>query len=635
MSRCSSTVPHPNPAPASAGNACPRVATSMPHVPLAPSTLCKRTSDANTPSGVRDAAPDSATTAGPVTDAMLHDSACDATTPHGVHEVAEPAGPHDSILSITSDSTSTMRDSVTPKARPRPSNAAFITPAPRVLVDTEDLVNYPRNSFQCKHTRSKDVLDSPRSPMQWDPGIPDSIPGHHNYSNFSLIRAKTRMAPPTTPLLPGRFPSEKSALDLAGICLGNIQHITDDLMSQREDAENDILGALLNLLNEARNTQQFLHRIEVTPMTDLSSSMLRYRFNTGYADHLLSIMEATAEVLNAYFQAAKSKHTFSFGKSSFYDNWPFTDLLYSEWATAFIAKCFETWLLRCLLKVHRGIGLFMRCTNFAPGRGFPCVSSPTLTESSVFAQDIQDILEANHQAYRGPPASPAREDKQWESQLQDALLETCMTSALNSRPPSRMLQTYSPMYQPMPIPVALIARSACHSVSSPALFMRTPSSSCPPSRASISPANMPLPLSWESYATPMHSSHSTPRLPPGLPSPGGPEGSNGPDGLPSDNPRYWGAHGRRGQAGRDGPIGPEGPQGLPGGYSAIGLEGPPSPAGQTAAREWEPPGPKGPYFKEEIKASDFPSFDRSPKTFDTWLEKGDALYSSPWLLLTP
>jgi hypothetical protein len=79
--------------------------------------------------------------------------------------------------------------------------------------------------------------------------------------------------------------------------------------------------------------------------------------------------------------------------------------------------------------------------------------------------------------------------------------------------------------------------------------------------------------------------------------------------------------------------------GVPGGYSTIGLEGPPGPpglpgepgppgpAGQTTARDWEPPGPKGPYFKEEIKASDFPSFNRSPKMFDAWLEKGNALYS--------
>ena len=161
------------------------------------------------------------------------------------------------------------------------------------------------------------------------------------------------------------------------------------------------MGALQNLLNEARNTQQFLHRIEVTSTTDPSSSVPWYRFNTGYADHLLSVMEVTAEVLNAYFQAAESERTFSFGNSSFYDDRPFTDLLYSEWATAFVAKCFETRLLRCLLRAHRGISLFMCCTDFAPGRGFPHVSSPTLTESSVFMQDIQDILEANHQAYRG------------------------------------------------------------------------------------------------------------------------------------------------------------------------------------------------------------------------------------------
>jgi hypothetical protein len=204
-------------------------------------------------------------------------------------------------------------------------------------------------------------------------------------------------------------------------------------------------------------------------------------------------MEATAEVLSVYFQAEESKCTFSFRNSTFYDDRPFMDLLYSEWATAFIVRHFETRLLQCLQRAHRGISLFMHCTDFAPGRGFPRVSSPTLTESSVFVQDIQDIPEANHQAYRGP-VSPAREDKQWESQLQDALLETCVTSVLNSQPPSRTSQTDSPVYQPMPIPVTSIARSAHSSVLSPALFTRTPPSSCLPSQALTNPANMPLPL---------------------------------------------------------------------------------------------------------------------------------------------
>ena len=73
--------------------------------------------------------------------------------------------------------------------------------------------------------------------------------------------------------------------------------------------------------------------------------------------------------------------------------------------------------------------------------------------------------------------------------------------------------------------------------------------------------------------------------------------------------------------------------GFPGGHGAIGPEGPPGPpglpgpAGQTAAGGRGPPGPKGPYFKGGVKASDFPSFDGSPKTFDAWLEKGNALYS--------
>jgi hypothetical protein len=124
--------------------------------------------------------------------------------------------------------------------------------------------------------------------------------------------------------------------------------------------------------------------------------------------------------------------------------------LHIVWATAFVAKRFETRLLQRLLRVHRGISLFMRCTDFTPGRGFPHVSSPTLTESSVFAQDIQDILEANHQAYRGPPALPAREDEQWESQLQDALLETCVTSARILGLPAECRKLILPCTSPHP-----------------------------------------------------------------------------------------------------------------------------------------------------------------------------------------
>ena len=147
MSRCSSAVPHPNPALASTGNTHPHVATLTPCVPLVPSTLHKHASDANAPLGVRDAAPDSAMTAGSVADATLHNSACDATTPHSIREVAKPSGPHNSILSTISDSTSMMRDSITPKAGPRPSNATFVTPAPQALMDTEDLANYLCDSF--------------------------------------------------------------------------------------------------------------------------------------------------------------------------------------------------------------------------------------------------------------------------------------------------------------------------------------------------------------------------------------------------------------------------------------------------------------------------------------------------------
>ena len=282
MSRRSSTVHHPNPALAStsAGNTCPCVAMSMPHIPLVPSTLHKHASDANAPLGVHDADPILATTAGPVADATLHNSAHDANMPYSVREVTKPVGPRDSVLSTASDSTMTMRDSITPKAGPRPSNAAFITPAPRALVDMEDLASYLCESFQQKHMRSRDALDSPRSPTQWDPGIPESSAGNYNYGNVSLFRIE--MALPATPPLPGCLPTVKSALDLTSIHLGNIQHITDNLVHRCKNVENDILGALQGLQDKAPIALQFLHRIEAIQPADPSSSVPRYRFNSGY-----------------------------------------------------------------------------------------------------------------------------------------------------------------------------------------------------------------------------------------------------------------------------------------------------------------------------------------------------------------
>jgi hypothetical protein len=43
------------------------------------------------------------------------------------------------------------------------------------------------------------------------------------------------------------------------------------------------------------------------------------------------------------------------------------------------------------------------------------------------------------------------------------------------------------------------------------------------------------------------------------------------------------------------------------------------------------PKPKGPLFKEEIKASDFPHFDGTAKMFNAWLKKGDTYYAYSYL----
>ena len=114
--------------------------------------------------------------------------------------------------------------------------------------------------------------------------------------------------------------------------------------------------------------------------------------------------------------------------------------------------------------------------------------------------------------------------------------------------------------------------------------------------------------------------------------PPGPKGDKGDSGNPGRDgtPGPRGPPGPSGPPGPGGPPGPSGPPGLrgPEGPQAEGPPGPPGPPGTPGG----PNGPGneanrgGPTFKEEVKASDFPKFDGTQKTFVTWLAKGDHWY---------
>ena len=98
----------------------------------------------------------------------------------------------------------------------------------------------------------------------------------------------------------------------------------------------------------------------------------------------------------------------------------------------------------------------------------------------------------------------------------------------------------------------------------------------------------------------------------GMPGPPGPKGDVGPYGM-------------RGPPGAIGPPGLPGPQGLQG---PEGPEGPPRPPAMlSSAVDKNNAKIKGSYFKEEIQASDFPSFDGTGKMFNAWLKKGDRYYA--------
>ena len=184
MSQRPSKIPLPSPASALllAGNSHPFVAMSG--LLDSDPTLHRNILDASTPQSIRDA-----TTAGPIDDAILCNSTCDANAPAGVREVAKPLGPHES------SPTTTIRALSTPRTKPRPSNAAFVTPAPQALVGTDDIANYAHSSFQHRHTWSKDVRTVPGHPPNGTLAYLDRSWEATLRSTLSMLRMKWRYLP--------------------------------------------------------------------------------------------------------------------------------------------------------------------------------------------------------------------------------------------------------------------------------------------------------------------------------------------------------------------------------------------------------------------------------------------------------
>ena len=84
--------------------------------------------------------------------------------------------------------------------------------------------------------------------------------------------------------------------------------------------------------------------------------------------------------------------------------------------------------------------------------------------------------------------------------------------------------------------------------------------------------------------------------------------------VPSENEDVDDEESSRGPRGQKGTKGDLGPPGLPGPPGAAYLPVP-------------KPRPSSPYFKEEIRASDFPVFNGTAASFDMWLECGDNYYT--------
>ena len=367
--------------------------------------------------------------------------------------------------------------------------------------------------------------------------------------------------------------------------------------------DQDILGSLTHTTDPIQRKVLFPERFE---LHTLLTTPVRYRhkLSVEYADHLTCIMDAAASTLNDLLQIAGSSRHFSYGAPEHYRGKEFVELLYGNYPTLQVALKLEERVAHRLKTAHRAISKFVECARVVPGRGYPRPVSPAFTNSSVFAQELpSEILSSrspsrtestgrasSRNSLRYVPhepglfhATPPREEQAWAAQVaeevEDAIDGLNEDDGAEERSRETTPQEEEPAAQQPP--------KGGDPPSSPSSHGGPPSNSRP-NRGERGPRGQ--------------RGQSGGSGPPGDPGPGGARGPSGPPGPP-------------GPPGDPGPPGPPGPPG----------SGDPAVTGETP----EAGGPrrrKGPYFKEEVRASEFPEFDGTAKTFDTWLDKGDNLY---------
>ena len=393
-------------------------------------------------------------------------------------------------------------------------------------------------------------------------------------------------------------PNTDNPTDARDARLEGIERIIDKLAAGNY-RNQDILGGLILTTDASKREFAFPFRYETVMM---SKARLRHRFNGEYADHLVCLMESVTATLNDLLAAANSTRKFSFGSSARYKGLTFGELIYEHYATMQVVMKLEERILRRLSTAHGAISKFVTCVRFLPNRGFPHPVSPTFTTSSVFARSVAADLESRsssrasgsiarseHSDRYAPSGgglfhtTPDREDNAWEEQV-EAGMDDALEEIEQNEPPLDGL--FAGREQTPADPDATDGQRNAERQGADG-----PPDGDPPSSPS-----------------------SQGRRP----------ASSGPNRGPRGQRGHSGDPGPRGDRGPPGPPGPPGPSGDP------GPPGPPGPGDPAASGGTPDPGGsrkrKGPYFKEEVRASDFPEFDGTAKTFDAWLDKGDNLY---------
>jgi hypothetical protein len=375
--------------------------------------------------------------------------------------------------------------------------------------------------------------------------------------------------------------------------MAKIQVLAEDIRQWLVE-DDSMLGALQLTFDKEQLKTVFPWRIESHP-SDNGSGKDLFAFNQDYLSHLASVMTLSSNTLNEFLQAAGSERSFSYGSSKYYNGQTFEEVLYRNWPAHTIALSLEKRLLERIATAHWAISFFMANAEFMPRP-----ASPAFTDISIFAQRVTNVLASNKPTI----TSPRQEDTAWASELEESLQASYHQT------------TYEPFLER---PLASTSNNPLAWAMSRARSKPLPNAAENPvegNEADDEEERHTLRCSRSSQQLPRHSSAShcasqsnadSPQACRNLPND---NLSSSPSSSSGSLSCSWGT----GIPYTRGPQGQKGPPGPPGPHSQRGLQGEEGPSGSMMHGT---PRMTGLWFKEKLKASEFPPFDGTNKMYGT------------------